>query len=970
MPRRFAMPRILPLLAVTAAFLLLPACDNVGRAFDPSVDPRTNNPTTGESVVQVVPAGGDAREGRPRIRTVAPEDGGWPATVPIVIEFSESVNESSILPTSTTGTDGRIILRVVGTTTPLPCLYDFLAGGRLLVMRPVTELSNEQSPFYEVVLLPDARDADGVRFDLEDEENGDVLTTFQVNQATSITDGRILATYPRDNQRDAARETSYFVVFDRPANDASISEANMFVRPAGGTVVTADPATAAEIVGQPDTRVYELAPGTPFLGDTSYELVVDDTITFGTDGELDFRGRTPYAVFDTVGPDAPTAVTIGNPTMGFPDRVNRLNLGGINLAVTTSADAREGDTIVARIYGFDPETATMGDVGFVENTGRVPAPGGVQTVTIDFTGELGTVSNPTFEDGGLDFAVQMRRGSEQSGFFLNEEGAARFDLTPPTLTSAGPPGAGNDIFTDLEHLSFHGVANEEIAEAMLTDGVNPAAELFGSAESGYFTVRPVNLGRLAGTRGYTLTFTDTAGNMVETAVTGTIVQRGTVTGAVQPSGTLTVEAFDEVTLAPIVGATVVVDPGVPTLPATGQLTMVTDGDGLAVFTGLAGATHTVTIAAADYDLVTLYETAAGRVSLPVRPAENTATFRGAVAFEVSPGITAAVGHNGYADPSILALQTTTTDPLTIPSTSIFAGRPQVVTALGGAIEPTMAPAFSLQGYAMLGPTLLTPVAAIEPADPGGTTTAAVVMLSSAGSTAEIAPAYTEDFALANGLDTANLVGAPVVRVMAGLTGFHGQVLAGLGYATVTTGSAYTVNATYAQAVLTGFGVFAPSFWVATEARDTGGRISRHRSLINTTNSVPVNPTNPPGIPVITVPGGPATTAPLVTYNDEIAPGLVPGGVAIADLTATDSAGRRWLVLKFDGDGAGGTDSVQFPDLVTAGVTGLQTGTWSVRAETRILLSITGATATDIVLTERQRAEAAYARSAAQDFTVQ
>src|SRR5690606_16358774 len=71
-------------------------CDNVGRAFDPSVDPNEPDPGTTESAVAVVPVGGDVRTGRPKVRAAYPEGGGWPLAVPVVVEFTESVNQDSI----------------------------------------------------------------------------------------------------------------------------------------------------------------------------------------------------------------------------------------------------------------------------------------------------------------------------------------------------------------------------------------------------------------------------------------------------------------------------------------------------------------------------------------------------------------------------------------------------------------------------------------------------------------------------------------------------------------------------------------------------------------------------------------------------------------------------------------------------------------------------------------------------------
>ena len=58
--------------------LLASGCDNVGRAFDPVVDPNEPEPGATESIVEVVPIGGNVVEGRPKVRATYPAGGGWP----------------------------------------------------------------------------------------------------------------------------------------------------------------------------------------------------------------------------------------------------------------------------------------------------------------------------------------------------------------------------------------------------------------------------------------------------------------------------------------------------------------------------------------------------------------------------------------------------------------------------------------------------------------------------------------------------------------------------------------------------------------------------------------------------------------------------------------------------------------------------------------------------------------------------
>jgi hypothetical protein len=968
-------------LALLSLLPLLAGCDNVGRAFDPSVEPPAPPPGSTVQTIQVVPVGGDARDGRPVVRATYPSGSGWPTTVPVVVEFSESINESSIVPTTPGGADGKLILRVRGATAVVPCAYDLLADGRLLVLRPLTGLTNDQNPTYQVVLLPEARDCDGVRFDVP--AGGSVLAEFQVNQDAALVDGRILAVYPRDNFRDAPRETAVFVVFDRPATPATVVAANCFVRPQGGATVAGTlelPLPGLGVPGQRDGRVARIAPNAALAGPIDHELVVTDAIAFGAEGQLDFNNRTPFARFRTVGPAPATAVALDNPSPGFPDKINLANVATARVRVELPNDAQVGDTVAVRVYGSDRQTTVAGDLTFVERTAQVasttPTP---ITVAVDFSGVLGSALAPRFEDGDLTFTAQVRRGAQRSGIVQNDpDNAPRFDTKRPTVQVAGPPGSadGADLFTDLDSLVFHGRADERLGAATLSDGVNSNVELFASAADGTFVMRPLALGRLTAPRPFTLAVTDAAGNSAAAPFTGRIVPRGIVTGTL--AGTLTVEAFDDATLAPIAGATVLVDPGTPTVPAAGQVTANTGADGRATFTGLTAPSHTITVVRDGYDLTTLYDSRAAFASLPLRSrTAATATWKGTVAFTPAPGATALLGNTAVADRGAVGVQTAVASATTIPDTAITPNRVQLVTGFAGVFEPTAAPFYASFGAPALGATLTTPTKPAGPVAPGATSQQQVVLAPAVGPNGTLPAPYLVNFA-ATGLDFAALAtGFPKARITASLSGFEGQALFGVGRATsVFFTPSYLVDANFALPFVLGFASFAPLYWATVEARDAAGRVCRTRSLLQVGPPTTLTPgLGPLPTPAIDAPAGPSS-APTVTFVDVCDGATFVGNLAAThELTATDAAGRSWRVLVPDRDVAGALRTVQFPSLAAlppANSAVLSAGDWTVRVESRLWLTpgLLPATVDDCVLTERVRLEIDYVRSASRTFVVQ
>ncbi len=1016
--------------AFSAATLLLgfAACggNNVGRLFDPEVGgPGGAGDGTG---IEAVPVGGKTVEGRPRVINAFPTGSNWPASVPIVIVFNESIAEDSIEDNGTTTTaapaddrgdgpvvgdagDGPVVpsdgfggdspvvgdtgqggtgvpgdtgtgdgattappptdgifARVVGTQTPIPAAFDLLLGGTVVVMRPTAALTVPDGGQVEVLVGPELRDVDGTRFGGSEPE---VVATFTPNADAEAVDGEIVTTLPIDNEGDALRETPIYAIFSRAANAQSVTTGNFVTQTAGGILVNGNVSFPIEAAPQvPDTRILRFDPAAALFGATDYEIFVDSTIQFGETGVLEFQGRSPFSVFSTIAAAQATSVAVGNAATGFPDKVNLGNIANLMIDVVVPADAIVGDTLRVRLYGLENETEATDDLNFVERTASVPA-NGEQTVTVDFSGALGLDTDPRFDDGSLIVTVQTERGSELAGYIRSSAlNTPEFDVTPPTLTEIGPPMGPNatDIICDQQHLVMYGTASERLGLAEITvNGVT--ANLFASDDAGRFTIYPVDLGVLgAGGATYALSLTDTAGNLVASALSGAVRQRGVVSGGVL-TGTLVVEAYDEATYEPLVGAAIVIEPGVSQKPAVGQLTAITGADGRATFSGLGSARYTITVVAADHDLVTLVDNPSAFVSLPVPPTTGaTATLTGSAAFVPSAGATALIGLNTFADPTTEALQTAAGNAGTIQATQIRPNRPIVATALSGVFPPTAVSTFANFGCGMCGQDSLTLTPPFAPAEPLSDNNIALTLIPATGSVANLAATYTVDFGTSGGLGT--IQGAPSVNILASMLGFGGMTLYGVGFATAGVGAQYTINGSYALRLNQTLALFTPTLWVSTEATDASGNIARQRRLIvDPTTGTTFNTTAAPGIPTVSTPAGAITGSPAVSFQDRLNSASLLGGFAFTQLRAADPNGRDWLVLLQDISGANGATTLQFPDLSGTGLVGLSTGSWSIGAE-HILMFTNSYSSTSYVLEERFRQLVTYGRAQAVAHVIQ
>lgn len=983
-PTPFCRPLPLALLLVLAA---LCGCDNVGRAFDP--DGSSSGGDDEVPLIQAMVPQGNHVDGRPKVRAVFPEGNGWPSTVPIVVVFNESINEASVAPGGETAPN--LFVRQVAeepsgglggppvtptAPTALAANYDFLQGGRVVLIRPVAPLLSPNNEEFEVVATAGLLDADGVRFITGGER---VLATFTPDEAEEIEDGEILTVLPLDNAKDSLREAPVQVVFTKPPTQNSISTGaagNLNLRLSGTTTPLAgDLSFPVNQIGPgntADTRLVQWTPSSTLAAQADYELVVNGTIAFGT-GFLDFRGRTPFARFRTQAVPAVDSVVVGNASSGAPDKVNSNNISTLRIDVDTPTDALAGDVVEVRIYGLDREKTGADDLAFL-SAETVLAAAGAQTVAVDFSGLLGTVAAPQFREGGLTLAARLRRGSRASGYVLaDSNNDPALDVTVPSLQTPAAVGGSVLLFTDQEYLTFVGTANEDISAASLVMDTTPVPAptpatgvTYGFGSGGRFMFDPILLGHRTSPIGFSLTLTDAAGNIAP-AVTGSVVQRGVITGSVV-GGSLTVEAYDEATMLPIPGATILIEPGMPQSPAVGRQTALTASTGQAGFTGLGGGSYSITAVAAGYHITTVLDTSAGFVSLALRPqADATASLSGTAAFISLPGNQVLVGSNMIDDVRVEGVLTAAATPNAIPSIALRPARPYLVTAFSGNLEPTAVPTFTNFHISLAGADGVSKESAFAGAAAAASVTRNQTLLPAAGSARDLAAAYIKDLGTFTGFDAANLAADPRVRVVTTLFGLGGSTLTGIGYAEqqgATT--SYSIQASYSLAAVNAFATLGPKFWISTSASDSSGNFVRHRRIVadpalgTTLASAAV-----PGVATITTPGGPSTGSPAVTVQDRLDAASIPQGFGFTVLTATDGLGRSWRLIWQDLDNATGTEVFQFP-VMTGSM--LSTGSWTVRAENTLMFSNTFG-AQDYVFEEIRSDEVTFTRAASKTFTV-
>lgn len=939
--------------------------NNIGRLFDPDVGSGSG---ADASSVAVAPVGGFSVEGRPALVDAFPKGGGWHTSTPVVVVFNESVNQNSVAPSAASEPE-TVFIRVQGTEAALPATYDFLLGGTVVVIRPTGGINAPEGASLEVVISPEMRDADGVRYGGSEPE---VAAVFTADAESTDVDGRIVTTLPLDNAENRIRETPVYAILSRPAVESSVTTSNFRVQTSAAVVSGAVSFPIDVVPNTKDTRILRFDPSSNFAGGVQHQIVFDATITFEDSGVLDFRNRSPYARFTTQFVPAPTSVAVGNPTTGFDDKINRSNLANLLINVELAADARAGDRVGVRLYGLDSDpNAATNDVVFFERFADVPMDG-VQTVAVNFGAVLGTTAAPEFLDGAISMRAFTTRGSRRSGYVRSStSNSPAIDLTQPTITALGPPTSATtatDVLMDQEYLALYGTASEEIGAASITVGSNTLG-LWASTDDGRFSLLPVQVGVLAGSGGtYSLSLTDAAGNMVAAAQTGAIQQRGVVAGGAL-AGTLVIEAYDQTTLLPIAGATVIIEPGAPTKPATGQLVSTTAANGRATFTGLGGSSYTATIVATGYDLVTLYDSPAAFASLPLRPVTGSTASLAATLTPTGPttGRKAAFGTNVFADRHVELIETATATPTAVPATAVLPNRPVFANAFLGVFPATALSTFSDFACGLCGANSLTFTPPIAPIAAGGSESTTLTLLDSGGAIQNVGT-YNVDFASATGLGA--ISGTPTVRFMLSLRGFPGTTLCGVGFSALASGTTYAIQGTYALRIPQLTINYNPVLWSSVEAADAAGNVSRQRVIVaDLLNGTATTVAAPPGVPTVTAPGGPITGSPSVTYADRLNPSGTPGGFGIADIRATDAAGRRWTVLRNDQDAATGAAAIQFPDLSGVSVTGLATGGWVVQVEEYLFFTPTF-NATSYVLEERFRHLVTYARTATVAFTIQ
>lgn len=948
--------RALSLLAASALALALPGCDNPACVFggDCSGGGAIGlgaNPAT-------IPSDGVFLSGNaPTITDVFPDGTDVDTRSPVVIEFSESMSPANL----------NIAFELVAggaASGAVPFGVNALLGeGRLLVLMPLTPLI--PSTEYTV------RFRQGVSFqDLTGQvvvQPADrVVGTFSTG-AMDPTAPSVVATWPPDGAVDQGATGEIVAVFSRPIAANSVSDSSFQVT-VNGSAPAFDPVAAPLTVNGgavTDQRVLRWRSvdnsgnPVPFANSGQVAVTLSPTASPLVDS---MNEAVPQTTFDfrVAAFAAPTAAALTSvPTDAIG--INQVS-GPADLALQLAIpDGQAGDMVVVTLFGTKVTPDMDPPLIALERTVALAAPFTTFTLAASDLNLLSSASPlaARFADGTIGIAVQLKRGNKLSPVRMLDADPLTagvqnvvLDTVAPTLTGLGTSGTAVGTFrSDLRDLVIVGRASEALRSVLVqtpangdndvnSDGVPPVV---GSTANGLFVAAAVPIGLDASAIPYDVTIFDRALNSGGIA-SGTFRQVGAVSGAtLLPGDDMTIEVFDETTLAPITGASVFVHENVNddvTSLANGS----TDAAGQVTLPSSFAGETIVTVFASGYELFTFDGVLVDRLSVPLRP--SALSDAGAAGLVATTLATFNVFTKGFADSrtrdtadrisSVNGCAFDTTQSrfeCTFGSVPVRAREIGAQSVFGVQPPPNLflySPLTFLHGFQLQVPAPeLAPGAPV----PSAASELTVPFLLSDPATAAEERAIDAPPLVLSTANYPGMTGAVRVTVEARVPGVRGTAVVGQGVAfdVMPPSTNFAVRAAYPGSVdgiqdvatdelgrFVKSGTIDPDLMVRSEIVEAGGARGGNRPRLSTM-PIAIQPPAPAQLDATTpIALNAAGEALDVLFGDVLPDALNEPG--LYRVVFEDSAGKRWTVVRPDmPDGFGPNALVHLP-LVGAGTT--------------------------------------------------
>ena len=594
--------------------------------------------------------------GPPSVVWAAPDGDIGPDT-PILVAFNESISPDSLIGAF------ELISSEFGQAVPIIEPPIVLAGGRVAVLLPIASLT---AGSYTIAFAEDSRVIDitgQARTGAAD------IGSFQVLAEPGLAP-LLVGTYPRDGDVEQSDLDPIIVAFDRDVEAASVTSDSFLVTVDGAAPTFSVEPEAVVLTGGPIPvpvpRVYSwthtdatgavasLGVGAPVVVRLSPEAnqirpeegepLAETSIAYDL-----AAARAPKAVFKS--PLSEPANAIGRPNLEDPElplvfvEFEEPFAAGDNLGVFLFGDSVVSEEevaqgIEAQAIALYRQIAMTESVDFYEiKAGQLDL---VET-TIPFVTLLA--------EGQIEIVVRLETESFQTAVRRFDGDTDADGVQPPLLDTSAPALVGLEIDgsnlgatpfrSDLRNVVLVGLADEAVEEARVTvvgggqDNLNAEglAPVIGADQSGRFVTRPIQLGVLDDGQELELRLElfDRAQNQATISTNFFFQQRGLIeVSGVPPTSEVDVFVYDERTLAPVPGASVISDAGI----------VVTDVNGRASLTSPGAGDMVITVDANLYELYSWVGVLGPALHVPLRRTlETAANTEGVVSGDATLALT-------------------------------------------------------------------------------------------------------------------------------------------------------------------------------------------------------------------------------------------------------------------------------------------------------------------------------------------